>query len=179
MRQQMDMEKYINGVLKPVVDRQLRTPQEMRAARRQLGTAAIGANWLLQGLVIDDSLRHLKPGERVLPSGLKVYPDYPSYSSFPRAITLRPPGNYQSLAIFMKHRKVRADNVDHNEWVGTKFEGWHDGAFDSYYMWLPLEAKRPVVSPDTFVGLDNVGLPNFLKLIERFEEVLLPAWMAE
>lgn len=150
---------YINGELRPIVDRQLRSPEEMIAVSALLGHIATEVNVLLDGLVFDEALYRLAASEKRLLSGMLVY------NGFRREVTLRPTTESPLSVHFTPKRFYMADG-ERRSYVNTTFSN-DEGEF--YSFWLPISDERVVVEPDTFTGLDYEQFAGFMQLIDQIK----------
>lgn len=172
MSEHWPRKKYVNYELKPVIDRQLRTPEELAVVVEKLGTAAVRVNSLIEGLVFDERLRDSRAGDHALPSGLRIYATHPSYTTRPNGVTLRPSRGYSPYVIHMQYYKFGYQRAQPQEYMDTRFIGWHGDGFGQFAFWLPLHDKVTAATPDTFTGLDDDQLDAFLRLLDRFDDAL-------
>jgi hypothetical protein len=155
-------DKYLNGELRPVVDRQLRTPEEMAAVSGRLGRIAAEVNVLLEGFAFDDRLYELSAFEQPLPSGLLIS------IGFGLDITLRPAAE-SSLSISLTRKPYYVLKGERHSYVDMVLK---DGSAESYGFWLQLSDQGVTAEPDTFTGLDDEQLVSVERLIERIKDCL-------
>lgn len=158
-------ERYYGGEIRPVVDRQLRAPDEVEAVVGKLGAAALGVSYLIKGLEFGDGSDAASVVDGLSPSGLATN------FHFGDMIMAHPPFNFRFF-MRLQLRKFQMADGEVRRYVDTRIYGSNEEYKQRYEFWLPVEDNKPSVSPDIFAGLEDAQLDNFLDFLGRFVAVL-------